>query len=84
MAVRKTETDWGLPLTSTNVTDIQPGKLFGWHDRWAVRFQYNDVQEKLQTLIVSFKEQGAQVAFICVLGQSGMYVGSGEPGTVFN
>jgi hypothetical protein len=76
--VRKTETDWGLPLNSTNVTDIQPGKLFGWRDRWAVRFQYKDDQLKQQTMFVSFKEPGAQVAFVRALSQSGMYVGSGE------
>ena len=34
----------------------------------------------LGALIVIF----GGIAFIRVLGQSGMYVGSGEPGTVFN
>ncbi len=79
VSVRKTETDWGLPLNSTNVTDIQPGKVYGWRDRWAVRFQYKDDQQKPQTVIVSFKEAGDQVAFVKALGQSGFFVGSGEP-----
>jgi hypothetical protein len=76
--VRKTETDWGLPLSSTNVTEIQSGKLYGWRDRWAVRFQYKDDQLKQETVIVSFKEPGAQAAFVRALNQLGMYVGSGE------
>ena len=76
--VRKTETDWGLPLNSTNVTEIQSGKLYGWRDRWAVRFQYKNDQLKQEIVLVSFKEQGAQAAFVRALNQSGMYVGSGE------
>lgn len=76
--VRKTETDWGIPLTSVNVTDIQPGKMYGWHDRWAVRIHYTDDQGKQQTVFISFKEPGGQVAFVRALGQSGFYVGSGE------
>ncbi len=76
--VRKTETDWGIPLNTANVTDVQSGKLYGLKDRWAVQFKYKDLQEKQQTLLISFKEPGAQAAFVRALSQSGMYVGSGD------
>jgi hypothetical protein len=78
ITVRKQETDWGAFIDSTNVLDIEPGKLYGWRERWAVRLRYNDEKGKPQTLIVTFHHAGAQSDLVNLLRQRGFAVGSGE------
>jgi len=78
ITVRKQESDWGAFVDSANTLDIEPGKLYGWRDRPAVRLRYKDENEKQQALIVSFNHSGAQADFVNLLRQTGFIVGSGE------
>lgn len=78
ITVRKQESDWGAFVDSAIVLDIEPGKLYGWRDRSAVRLRYKDEKERQQTLIVSFNHAGAQADFVGLLRQMGFMVGSGE------
>ncbi len=76
--IRKQETDWGIFVTSSNVVDIEPGKLYGWKDRWAVRLRYRDEKEKQQELIVSFNHSSAQASFVNLLRQMGFAISVGD------
>lgn len=76
--VSEQQTDWGLLLDSGNVIDIEPGKVYGWRDKWAVRFRYNDNGSKPQTAIVTFAQAGAQAQFVALLRQMGFAVGTGD------
>jgi hypothetical protein len=61
------ESDWGIFLGRDNVTQIEPGKLYGWKNRWAVRFHYRGPKDKPQTLIVSFDKPWGQTSFVNLL-----------------
>jgi hypothetical protein len=71
------ETDWALFLDPAHVRDIEPGKLYGWHDRWAVQVRYKDEEDEVQSLIVSFNHAVAQADFVNLLSQMGFAVGTG-------
>ena len=58
--------------------DIEPGKVYGWKDRWAVRLRYKDEKEQSQTLFVIFNQPGLQAEFASLLRQTGFAVGTGE------
>ncbi len=64
ITVRTKATDWGVLLSSDRVTAITTGKLLGWKDQWAVRFQYPDTQEKMAALWIMFDDGEAQAAFV--------------------
>ncbi|MBI5567322.1 MAG: hypothetical protein HY870_20655 [Chloroflexi bacterium] len=76
--VSERQTDWGLLIDSGSVIDIEPGKVYGWRDKWAVRFRYNDESARSQTAIVAFNQAGAQAQFMSLLRQMGFSVGSGD------
>ena len=76
--VSEQQTDWGLLLDSGNVIDIEPGKVYGWRDKWAVRFRYTDTGAKPQTAIVTFGQAATQAQFVNLLRQLGFSVGSGD------
>ena len=71
-------------LDRNRVQDVQPGKIYGWRDRLAVRVNYQDAAAapaaKPQTLIVSFNHAAAQQDFINLLRQRGFVVGTGDAG----
>jgi len=77
--VREQETHWGAFVDQGSVVDIEPGIVYGWRDRPAVRIRYNDEALKQHTLIVSFSHAGAQADMVSLLRQRGFAVGSGEP-----
>jgi len=76
--VSERQTDWGLLIDPARVIDIEPGKVYGWRDKWAVRFRYNTDQMKQQTAIVTFKQAATQAQFVGLLRQLGYSVGSGD------
>ncbi len=76
--VGERQSDWGALIDAASVVDIEPGKVYGWRDKWAVRFRYNTVDLKQQSLIVTFNQPAAQTQFVGLLRQMGFVVGSGE------
>ncbi len=76
--VSEQQTDWGLLIDSATVIDIEPGKVYGWRDKWAVRFRYTTNGLKQQTAIVAFKQAATQAQLINLLRQIGFAVGSGD------
>jgi hypothetical protein len=76
--VSERQSDWGALIDSANVVDIEPGKVYGWRDKWAVRFRYHTADLKQQSLIVTFNQPAAQTQFVGRLRQLGFAVGSGE------
>lgn len=78
ITVNKQETDWGAFINDDNVQRIEAGKIYGWKDKWAVRFQYQDEKGKSQTLFVIFESTGTQVDFVNLLQKMGFEVVTGE------
>lgn len=56
-----TETDWGIFLTPGQVTAVEPGKVYGWRDKPALRIQYRDAEQREQTVTLQFKHAAAQL-----------------------
>ncbi len=76
--VSERQTDWGVLLDSASMIDIEPGKVYGWRDKWAVRFRYDVGGARPQTAIVTFKQVAAQAQLVNLLRQLGFAVGSGD------
>jgi heat shock protein HtpX len=57
---------------------VEPGRLYGWRDRWAVQMRYDDAKGKPQTLILSFDGAGEQAGFLNTLQETGFPVGTGS------
>lgn len=68
---RRETTQWGVLIEPARLIKIEPGKLYGWRDRWAVRIEYYDQDWRTQSLIVSFNHSGAQAEFVERLKQMG-------------
>ncbi len=65
--ISKDESHWGAFITKNTVTAIEAGKLYGWEDRWAVRFRYQGQNDKPQTLFVIFGHANFQSEFVQLL-----------------
>jgi hypothetical protein len=74
VTVSKRESDWGVFITSDKVIDIEPGKLYGWRDRWAVRFRYKGRGDKQETLFASLDHAAAQAGLVELLQKTGFTV----------
>jgi hypothetical protein len=61
--VGTSRSDWGVFLDHDNVSRVEPGILYGWKKRWAVRIEYVQ-KNKPQTLIVSFDQPWGQNLFV--------------------
>jgi hypothetical protein len=72
-----TVSDWGIFLDTDNVHAVEPGKVYSWKDRWAVRFQYQGPKDKPQTLFVIFEQPGDQAAFVDLVRKSGFVIETG-------
>lgn len=77
VTVSKRESDWGVFITGDKVIDIEPGKLYGWRDRWAVRFRYKGRGDKQETLFASLDHAAAQADLVGLLHKTGFAVGTG-------
>ncbi|HEX9331510.1 MAG TPA: hypothetical protein VF896_06465, partial [Anaerolineales bacterium] len=76
--VSRRESDWAVIIKPAEIIALEPGKLYGWHDRWAISFRYRDANHKEQTLIVSFDHPAAQSHFVNYLREKGYPVSSGQ------
>ncbi len=72
------ESEWAVILDPANMRDVEPGKVYGWKDRWAMRFRYNDDRARTQTLIITFNHAAAQIGAINALRSLGFSVGTGD------
>ena len=70
-AARTTETDWGVFVDKNTVRAIEPGKIYGWKEKWAVRFRYMGPEKKEETLLAIFESAAAQAQFVELLQKSG-------------
>ncbi len=69
--ISENHSHWVVFLDPMNVKSVEAGRLYGWSDRWAVRFQYTDERQKPATLIASFGSAAEQlecVALVKLLG----------------
>jgi hypothetical protein len=57
------ESDWGVFLDHENVLKIEPGTLYGWKNRYAVRIEHSQ-KDKPHTLVVSFEQPWGQSLFV--------------------
>ncbi len=71
VTVHTSVTDWGLFLNGSNVIDITPGKLYGWKDRWAIRFRYNNDKGKEETAYLFFEHPAVHLIIVDLLRQLG-------------
>lgn len=76
--VSKQETDWMILVKPQQVVAIEPGKIFGWRDVWAVSVRYRDPNEKEQTALISFVNAASQVNLVNYLREKGFAVSSGQ------
>jgi hypothetical protein len=76
--VSQRQTDWGILLDSASMIDIEPGKVYSWRDRWAVRFRYDVNTAQPQTAIMTFEQAATQAQLVNLLRQLGFAVGSGD------
>jgi hypothetical protein len=61
-----------------NTVAIEPGKVYGWRDRWAVSVKYRDANSKEQTVYIIFENVASQVNFVNYLREKGFAVSSGQ------
>jgi hypothetical protein len=74
LTVGKSESHWGISLIGDKVIDIEPGKLYGWRDRWALRVRYRGQNNKPQTLFLSFDHPAAQAGIVVMLREMGFAI----------
>lgn len=71
------KTHWGVLLDPKHAPAIEPGVLYGWKDRPAVRFRYRELEGSEEVLLLSFDHHSDQAYFIHFLKERGFAVGSG-------
>lgn len=76
ITVRTSKSDWGILLDGNNVLAVDPGKLYGWKDRWAVRFQYQGKGGRTEDLFLIVEQPGAQAVLVQQLQKMGFAVSS--------
>ncbi|MFT3894655.1 MAG: hypothetical protein QM730_23750 [Anaerolineales bacterium] len=76
--VSKQETDWMVLVKPTQVVALEPGKVYGWRDRWALSVRYRDDKAKEQTVYIIFENVASQVNFVNYLREKGYAISSGQ------
>ena len=76
--VRRQETDWMILIKPTQVTAIEPGKLYAFREQWAISVRYVDANGKSQTAFINFESAVAQASFVDYLRQRRFAVSSGQ------
>jgi len=66
---------WAILVDAQNFIDIDPGKLYGWTDHWAIRLQYSSPGSRKETVILSFENSIAQAECVDRLRELGFLVG---------
>lgn len=77
VTVSKHESDWAVMLDKNAPLQIDPGILYGWKARPAVRFVSRESNRKAEALYVSFDQTGSQAEFVRQLRGLGFPVGMG-------
>jgi hypothetical protein len=75
--IKVSDTQWALVFDPMNVVSVEPGKVVGFKDRWAVRFVHRQRREKPEELIVSFASPEDQGDFVALLRAAGFVLGTG-------
>lgn len=66
---------WAIVMHEENFVDMDPGKLYGWVDRWAIRIRYSLAGSGTQSVILSFQNPIAQAECVERLRETGFLVG---------
>jgi hypothetical protein len=74
ITVRTEETDWAVFIDGNNVQRIEPGRVYSWKDRLALRFEYAEPGEKTEELYLLVDEPGDQRGLIIALERIGFSV----------
>ena len=75
--ISKHESDWGMILDRGEGWQVEPGKIYGWKDRWAVRFQKPPMGAKPDPVYLVFDRAADQAEFVKAVRDSGFSVGTG-------
>ena len=70
----KIESDWLAKIYPHQVVRLEPGKLYAFNQRWAVRFVYKADGDKETVLVISFEHNRGQAAFINLLKERGFAI----------
>lgn len=77
VTVHKQESDWGIILRRVDPWQIEPGILYGWKDRRALRFLHQEMGRQPETLYLSVDDGQAQSDLVQRLRGAGFPVGMG-------
>lgn len=78
ITVRKTESDWAAFINGDNVVSVEAGKILGWKDKWAIRFQLAGLKNTPDTLDLTFDDPGDQALVAELLRRMKFDVVAGE------
>ena len=74
ITVNTRESDWGVFFDTGNVHAVEPGKIYGWKTKWAVRLQYQGPKDKPEKLYLIFEQAADQAWVVNLLRQSGFMI----------
>lgn len=77
VTVSKRESDWAVFVGKGEPWQIEPGTVYGWKDRPAVRFRRQGTGSKPDDVYVIFDHPAAQAEFAKAMRTAGFPVGSG-------
>jgi hypothetical protein len=77
VTVSRQESDWAVFVSKNEPWQIEPGTIYGWKDRPAIRFRQAGAGGKPDDIFVIFGGPGEQAEFAKELRASGFPVGSG-------
>jgi len=75
LSVEGSPDQWAIVVDEQNFIEIDPGKLYGWNDRWAIRMQYSSPDSKRESIILAFDNAVAQAECVDRLRELGFMVG---------
>jgi hypothetical protein len=73
------KTHWGVFLNSRGTGQVEPGVVYGWKDRPAIRFNYVGDDNKPETLLLTFDHAMDQVDCLKSVREMGFNVVTGFP-----
>lgn len=77
VTISKQESHWGVFIGRMDLWQVDPGVIYGWRDRWAVRFRRQELGKKPEALYLSFDDVAAQMEFVTQLRKAGFAIGFG-------
>jgi hypothetical protein len=76
ITVGKHESRWAVRMNFRTVMKVEPGKVYGWKDRFAVRVQHKGWGKKPETLYITFGTAVEQAYFVRLMRTYRIRVGS--------